>query len=224
MMLPALLAALTLHGTVVDASGLPVPHALVYVDGTQIAAETDERGWFELTIDDPRAGSISVSRDGFAVVSHPFDPRDPLAAEPVRVVLGPAPIADLVTVIAPRAPAPPASSYDLRPIDVVRTAGSAADLMRALQMLPGVAQIDEGAGLYVRGGDTSEVLVLLDDAVVFYPYRQKTPQGGLFGSVEPFLEVVTYDIVEFLNVQTYTEWLPKSRHRALAAGVCRQAR
>ena len=59
--------------------------------------------------------------------------------------------------------------------------------MRALQTLPGVSQIDEGAGLYVRGGDTSEVLVLLDDAVVFHPYRQETPGGGLFGSVDPFL-------------------------------------
>ena len=186
-MLPALLAALTLHGTVLDASGLAVPHALVYVDGTQTAVETDERGRFELTIDDSRAGSISVFRDGFSVVSHPFDPLDPLAGEPIRFVLAPAPIADLVTVTAPRAPAPPASSYDLRPLDVVRTPGSAADLMRALQTLPGVVQIDEGAGLYVRGGDTSEVLVLLDGAVVFHPYRQETPQGGLFGSVEPFL-------------------------------------
>jgi TonB-dependent receptor-like protein len=73
------------------------------------------------------------------------------------------------------------------PLDVVRTAGSAADLMRALQVLPGVVQADEGAGLYVRGGDTSEVLVLLDDAVVFHPYRSETPGGGLFGSVDPFL-------------------------------------
>src|SRR5262249_58590324 len=40
---------------------------------------------------------------------------------------------------------------------------------------------------YVRGGDTSEVLVLLDDVVVFHPYRSETPGGGLFGSVEPFL-------------------------------------
>src|SRR5262249_38095577 len=48
-------------------------------------------------------------------------------------------------------------------------------------------QADEGAGLYVRGGDTSEVLVLLDDAIVFHPYRSETPGGGLFGSVDPFL-------------------------------------
>ena len=103
-------------------------------------------------------------------------------------MLTPAPIADSVTRHrAPRARAAGLRPFAMRPLDVVRTPGAAADLMRALQTLPGVAQVDEGAGLYVRGGDTSEVLVLLDDAVVFHPYRQETPGGGLFGSVEPFL-------------------------------------
>jgi vitamin B12 transporter len=191
MMLVALVFALlpsapdlVLRGVVRDQSGLPVPRALVYVDGTQNAAETDNAGRFGLRLPDPRAGTLAVYRDGFALFAVPFDP---ITLEPFEIVLIPAPIADSVTVTAPRAPAPPASAFGMRPLDVVRTAGSAGDLMRALQTLPGVAQMDEGAGLYVRGGDTSEVLVLLDDAVVFHPYRQETPGGGLFGSVEPFL-------------------------------------
>jgi TonB-dependent receptor-like protein len=187
VMLAALLAGLVLHGTVVDSSGLPVPRALVYVDGTQISTETDAGGSFVLALEDPRAGAVTVFRDGFSAVSRPFDPIDPLVVEPMRFVLVPAPVADVVTVTAPGAATPPASTFALRPLDVVRTAGSAADVMRALQTLPGIVQADEGAGLYVRGGDTSEVLVLLDDAVVFHPYRQETPGGGLFGSVEPFL-------------------------------------
>ena len=177
-------ADLVLRGTVRDQSGLPVPRALVYVDGTQTSAETDNTGRFELTLPAPAAGTLVVFRDGFSAVSVPFDP---LALEPFQIELTPAPISDSVTVTAPRRPALPASAYAMRPLDVVRTPGAAADLMRALQTLPGVAQVDEGAGLYVRGGDTSEVLVLLDDAVVFHPYRQETPGGGLFGSVEPFL-------------------------------------
>src|SRR5262249_7791143 len=161
--------------------------ALVYVDGTQISTETDTAGKFELTLSPPRAGTLTVYRDGFTAVSMPFDPVDPLTLESMRVTLSPAPLIEMVTVVAARPPSPPPSTFGMRPLDVVRTAGSAADLMRALQTLPGVAQVDEGAGLYVRGGDTSEVLVLLDDAVVFHPYRQETPGGGLFGSVEPFL-------------------------------------
>jgi len=169
---------LVLRGTVRDQSGLPVPRALVYVDGTQIGADTDSAGRFALALDPPRAGTLTVFRDGFSIVTLAFDPVDPLALESLAIVLLPAPVADSVTVTAPRAPAPPASTFRLRPLDVVRTPGSAADLMRALQTLPGIAQIDEGAGLYVRGGDTSEVLVLLDDAVVFHPYRAEQPAHG----------------------------------------------
>ena len=187
VMLAALALDLVLRGAVQDQSGLPVPKALVYVDGTQISAETDITGRFELTLSPPRAGTLIIYRDGFSPVPVAFDPLDPLTLETLQIILTPAPLSEIVTVAASRTPSPPASSFAMRPLDVVRTPGSAADLMRALQTLPGVAQVDEGAGLYVRGGDTSEVLVLLDDAVVFHPYRSETPGGGLFGSVEPFL-------------------------------------
>src|ERR1043166_5452077 len=178
---------LVIRGVVLDQTGLPIPRALVYIDGTQTSVETDTTARFALPLPPVQAGTLTVFRDGFTAVTVPFDPLDPLTLERLQIVLLPAPISDSVTVTAPRAPAPPPSSFAMRPLDVVRTPGSAADLMRALQTLPGVAQIDEGAGLYVRGGDTSEVLVLLDDPVVFHPYRSETRGGGLFGSVEPFL-------------------------------------
>jgi Carboxypeptidase regulatory-like domain len=65
---PALEVAndLVLRGIVRDQSGLPVPHALVYVDGTQISADTDIAGRFALALDPPRAGTLTVFRDGFS--------------------------------------------------------------------------------------------------------------------------------------------------------------
>ena len=146
MMLLALAVDLVLRGTVRDPLGLPIPKALVYVDGTQLATDTDAAGRFELTISPAAAGTLTVYRDGFTAVAVPFDPLDPLSVEPFQVVLVPAPLSEVVTVSAPRAPAVPASTYKMRPLDVVRTPGTAADVMRALQTLPGVAQIDEGAG------------------------------------------------------------------------------
>ena len=173
-----------LRGTVRDSTGLPAPRTLVYIDGTQISTETDQAGRFDLDVGSVRAGTVSIFRSGFALVSITFDAA--ALDQPLQITIEPAPITDVVSVTAPRL-SPRPSSFGMRPLEVVRTAGSAADLMRALQVLPGVVQADEGAGLYVRGGDTSEVLVLLDDAVVFHPYRSETPGGGLFGSVDPFL-------------------------------------
>ena len=54
-------------------------------------------------------------------------------------------------------------------------------------MRPGVAKTDEGAGLFVRGGDVSETATFLDRAPLYHPYRYETPNGGLFGTVDPYL-------------------------------------
>ena len=174
------------HGTVKDQTGLPIAGALVFVDGRQTSADTDSSGRFTLAIDAQQPSTLIAFSDGFEQASVVVDPRASNTPDPIVFVLTAHRVSESVTVTAVR-PATPASAVTMRPLDVVRTPGAQGDLMRALQMLPGVGQPDEGAGLYVRGGDTSEVLVLLDDAVIFHPYRQETPGGGYFGRVEPFL-------------------------------------
>jgi hypothetical protein len=47
--------------------------------------------------------------------------------------------------------------------------------------------VEEGAGLFVRGGDVSETVVLLDGAVINHPYKYESPTGGFFGTFSPFL-------------------------------------
>lgn len=54
----------------------------------------------------------------------------------------------------------------LTAMDVVRTPVAAADLFWAIKIFPGVQQLEEGTGLFVRGGDVSETVVLLDGAVI----------------------------------------------------------
>ncbi|MBM4169460.1 MAG: TonB-dependent receptor [Ignavibacteria bacterium] len=80
----------------------------------------------------------------------------------------------------------------LRSLEVLTTPGAAADIFRAVQTFPGVFSVDEGSGLFVRGGDVSEIVVLLDQATVFHPYRYETPTGGVFGTIPPFLVRGTY--------------------------------
>ena len=75
----------------------------------------------------------------------------------------------------------------LSPLDVVTTPGASADIFRAFKTFPGVATVDDGAGLFVRGGDVSETVVLLDQATVVHPYRYESPTGGVFGTIPPFM-------------------------------------
>ena len=172
-------AAGVLHGRVTDATNLPLPGATVSVKGSDAFAVTDDRGEFDLPV--PAGTRLLVSLPGFMT-------RDVVAtAGPLAVTLQVAGVSAAVTVRAPNAPPPVESRFALSPLDVVRVPGAQADLMRALESMPGVASIDEGAGLFVRGGDVSEVLVLLDGVVVSHPYRYETPTGGFRGAVDPFL-------------------------------------
>ncbi|MDR0793466.1 MAG: TonB-dependent receptor, partial [Chitinophagaceae bacterium] len=62
----------------------------------------------------------------------------------------------------------------LSSMDVLTTPGSNADISKALQILPGVQQINNQEGLFVRGGDAYEAKQFVDGSYVANPYA-----GGL---------------------------------------------
>ena len=176
----ALQQPVAVTGTVTDDSGLPVPGVTVSVKGGDLVAVTGADGTFAIA--SAATGSTLVFRlPGFEAVQHKIS----AASSKISITLSVAAVRQTMVVTA-SAPADGASQF-LTPLDVVRVAGTQADLMRALQTLPGVAQIDEGAGLFVRGGDVSEVLTLVDGIPVNHPYRYETPTGGFRGAVDPFL-------------------------------------
>lgn len=170
-----------LSGIVTDATALPLPGATVEVDG-RIVATSNDLGAFEI-ISPGTPSRLRVALDGF----EPYETLIEPGLSDLRITLVVRRFEDRVRVIA----RPPRTPVDLvftrQPIDVYRTPGAQGDLFRALQTLPGVAAPDDAAGLFVRGGDVSEVLVSLDDAVIARPYRYETPTGGFRGAVDPLL-------------------------------------
>jgi hypothetical protein len=80
----------------------------------------------------------------------------------------------------------------LTPLEVLTTPGAAADVCWAIKSFPGVQQVEEGAGLFVRGGEVTETKFILDGANVYHPYRYESPTGGFFGTFTPFLLKGTY--------------------------------
>lgn len=172
------------RGNVRDLSGAPVGGALVYVAGTLTETATDAQGRFEL----PAAAGSSLVIVAYRPGCEPTRRAIDVSSEVVRVdlVLDMIGAAETVSVTATAPPAVEGSTI-LTPLDVVRTPGTQADAFRLLRTLPGVVQVDEGAGLFVRGGDVSEVAVLLDGVPIHHPYRYESPTGGFFGFVDPFL-------------------------------------
>ncbi len=63
----------------------------------------------------------------------------------------------------------------LKPLDIVTTPGTKADIVAAIQMLPGNQKVGEKEGLFVRGGDSYEAKIFVDDVMMQTPFYSGTP-------------------------------------------------
>ncbi|RZJ29906.1 MAG: TonB-dependent receptor, partial [Flavobacterium sp.] len=75
----------------------------------------------------------------------------------------------------------------LKPLDIVTTAGSAGDIVAALQTLPGTQTVGEDGRLFVRGGEADETQTFVDGIRVAQPYNASTNELPTRGRFSPFL-------------------------------------
>jgi len=75
----------------------------------------------------------------------------------------------------------------MRRADIVQTPGGSTDIFQALRALPGINAPNEGAAVYVRGGDPRETLIRLDSGEIGHPYHYEGASGGLFSTVDSYM-------------------------------------
>jgi vitamin B12 transporter len=175
----------TLRGRLSTVSGAPVPGANIFLLESLDVTQSDSSGRF--TIRTSAKGSITIvaRRIGYApsTVVVPVDTNDVIA----MVLLTQTAVLTPIRVQAGAYTAGNERGSTLTALEVVSTPGATADVARAMQTLPGVQNVDEGTGLFVRGGDVSETKVLLNNVVMLSPYNYETPTGNYTVSVNPFL-------------------------------------
>lgn len=164
----------SLRGTVRDeTSGETLPYASVRLDSLNLGTVADKSGYYLL---DLPAGShlITFSYVGFEDLTERVTVRARQTTE-LRAELDPVLIeGDEIEVVGKRVSPTemtPVGSFGTRVTELARipTVGQ-PDLLRSLQLLPGVqASSENSAGLYVRGGTPGQNLILLDDVVVYNP-------------------------------------------------------
>ena len=171
-------------GRVRTANGTPVAGASVFLAESLEGATTDSAGAFAFPTSAAGGGTLVVDASGYRQVRRRWTPE----SEAVAVVLarGGAAALNPIVVQAGRFTAGAERGATLTPLEVVTTPGTAADVNRAIQTLPGVQPVDEGTGLFVRGGDFTETRVLLNDAALLNPPQLLTPTGTFVGTVDPF--------------------------------------
>ncbi|MBN2008368.1 TonB-dependent receptor [candidate division KSB1 bacterium] len=176
-----------ISGTVKTNSDKPMAFANVFLVNTFEGATTDADGHFYITT--KQNGHVRLVCRFIGYTPYETD----LAVhknEPItlNIIMKPEAVeGKTVKVTASAFTASDEEGVTLTSMDVVRTPGAAADLFWAIKTFPGLQQVDEGAGLFVRGGDVNETVMLLDGAVIQHPYKYESPTGGFFGTVNPFL-------------------------------------
>ncbi|MDE2727850.1 MAG: TonB-dependent receptor [Gemmatimonadota bacterium] len=183
----------SVRGRVYSDKGTPLPSVNVYLHGTMIGAFTDEQGFYQISAPRTKEGYTFV----FSHIGYENQKRK------VRKVGSQSLVIDVrlkpvllehrsITVTDHALNGDEETGVTLTPLEIVTTAGSYADVFRTIQTFPGVQQVGDDAGLYVRGGDVSETAVVLDGAYLYHPYRFESPNGGFTGTVSPFLLKGTY--------------------------------
>ncbi len=149
----------TIHG-VVHSQGLAVAGATVIT--AQDVAVTDDAGYFTLTTTDTE---VTVAATGYAS-------RVMAAGDSLDIELVPSADSEVIEVKS-RAPVETkALTYKLSADDVRALPGAGNDMLRATQMLPGVARIPFGfGGLVLRGAAPGDTAVYLDGIEVPLAYH-----------------------------------------------------
>lgn len=184
---PSMLFAETvIKGIVRNKTGEPLPFANVFLEKTLDGATTNSDGSFEFSTNKKGTYTLSIRYIGYSDWKKVTSLKGKTII--IAAVLKETPIEmGGITVKASSFTTGEEEGVTLTPLEVLKTPGSAADICWAIKSYPGIQQFGDGAGLFVRGGEVTETMFLLDGAIVNHPYRYESPTGGFFGTFSPFL-------------------------------------
>lgn len=163
-----------IYGTITDqSSGEPVAGASVYLKSQSAATITNAYGFYSLKV---MPGSYTIV---FQHVSFQMYEQAVIVTKPQRLDVSLIPSVGLLKEIVVKSEdkkdmvnSPQMSRIDLKPekIKQVPTVIGEPDLLKVIQLLPGVNVANEGSSnLNVRGGGFDQNLILLDEAPVYNP-------------------------------------------------------
>ena len=164
----ALAQEFTVKGKVESPQASALAGAHIFLQGTQIQTVSDDQGRYQLTAE---AGSYTLVAKyvGFKDTLLPIELNKDLTLDihPMPSIVG----VGEVTVLGSGNTLDDASGaveLSSRDIEMAPAVMGESDLVKTVQLLPGVSSISDGhSGFYVRGGGPDQNLVLLDGASIY---------------------------------------------------------
>lgn len=182
----------TITGIIVDEKGVPIPYVNVFIQNSYDGDVSDSTGHFEIVTKKTGQQVLIASMIGYERFSKEIDLMNSQIGTIEITLREKALSMPAATITASSFSSGDEKGVTLKRLEIVTTPGAAADIFLAIKTFPGLAQVDEGSGLFVRGGDISETVTILDQATVVHPYRFESPTGGIFGTIPPFLVSGTF--------------------------------
>ncbi len=168
------LAQTAISGHVLDEKGKPVKGASVYLDNTIDGATSDSAGAFHFTTEEKGPQTLVATEVAHQPAGMPVDIQGDINGVTLKMKSR-ANELDQLVVTAGSFEASDRDKTVLKPLDIVTTAGAQADVIKAIQTLPGTQQQGSQTGLFVRGGDASEAAVIIDGLVAQNAFLSTAP-------------------------------------------------
>lgn len=176
----------TINGKVEDEKGRPIAAANVFIVGTYDGAISDEIGNFSFITTAVGTQKLQISFLAYETINYDFEISNyqPITFK-LKENIG---NLDAVVISAGTFKAGDNSKVTaLKPLDIVTTAGSAGNIIAALETLPGTQTVGESGRLFVRGGESDETQTYVDGIRVAQPYGATANNIPTRGRFSPFL-------------------------------------
>ncbi|RZJ96036.1 MAG: TonB-dependent receptor, partial [Flavobacterium sp.] len=173
-------------GKVLNEKKQPIVGANIYIEGTYDGALSDSLGFFKFSTTEKGNRLLKIKFLAFEDLTHAITIDDYkfqtfILKENINSL-------DAVIINVGRLEAGDKSRNSvLTALDIVTTAGSAGDIISALQTLPGTQTVGESGRLYVRGGESDETQTFIDGLRVAQPYGATANNVPTRGRFSPFL-------------------------------------
>ena len=202
---------------ITDRSGKRLKGVSVYLENTLDGTTSDSLGRFKLTTEEKGVQTLVALATGFETGCQPVQLDSGTAGSlfVIRLKVD-ANALGKVTITAGATEASNANGTVLKPLDILTTAGANADVIRAIQTLPGTQQQGNQTGLFVREGDASEVAVVVDGLTVQNAFFSAAPGVAAHSRFLPFQFINRDELSCFASRYAVRE-MPKGVGDALRA-------
>lgn len=188
----------TIRGHVRDRSnGEELIGATVYIPGLEVGVNTNQYGFYSISVPEGHY-DLMISTTGYQTVQQNIRLDKDLEQE-IELAIKTNHLEEVIIKQSPVTPNPllmNEQNFTIKQLNNTSYYAGETDVVKRLQMQNGIKSMSEGSsGMFVRGGNADQNLILLDEAIVYNP-------SHLYGLVSVF----NPDVVN--NVQIYRDYIP----------------